>query len=174
MADAKAVEIKTKEDLVLAADIRERVKTKKKEIEGIIESYVRPAKEIINLAKTMFDPFLQICKDAETEINKKALDFQTKQEKKAEVKTEKVMSKVAEGKISVEKASEKIENLTPQNTVKGTEGKVQFFIHRDIKIVDEKKIPDKYRKIDLVMVRREALSGIEIPGVEIIEEKRVR
>ena len=174
LADAKNIVIKTNEDLVSAADVRAKVKQKKKEIEDIIDGYVKPAKEIVQLAKNMFDPFLQVCKDAEAEINKKVLDFQLKEEKKAEVKTETVMAKVAEGKMSVEKASEKIENLTPQNTVKGSTGKVQFFIHRDIKIVDEKKIPAKYFKLDLVAVRRDVLSGIEVPGVEITEEKRVR
>jgi len=43
--------------------------------------------------------------------------------------------------------------------------------NRVIKIIDKAKIPQKYFIIDMVALRRDALSGFEIPGVKVVVEK---
>ena len=41
------------------------------------------------------------------------------------------------------------------------------------KITDEAKIPRKYLSLNMVLIRKEALAGVEIPGVKVVEIRDV-
>lgn len=44
--------------------------------------------------------------------------------------------------------------------------------HKTVTIIDEKLIPREYLVPDMVKIRRDALAGVEIAGVEVTSEKR--
>lgn len=92
--------------------------------------------------------------DYVVEINRKEI------EKKAEIE-----KKVANGEINIDKAFEKI------NKFEEKKGAVITRTNRVIKITDQTKIPQKYWIIDEVLLRKDALAGIEIPGVKIVVEE---
>lgn len=80
--------------------------------------------------------------------------------KKAEIE-----KKVESGKMDIDKAVEKIEKIEEKKAAVITR------TNRIVQITDKTKIPQKYWKIDMVPLRKDALSGFEIPGVKVVEEK---
>ena len=66
--------------------------------------------------------------------------------------------------------SKKIEEI-PEAVETGKVGTIKTRTIQKVIITDESKLPRKYLKPNEVLIRSEALKGIEIPGVEIKEEK---
>jgi hypothetical protein len=82
--------------------------------------------------------------NAEKEIGNKILAYQLEEEKKSQIKIDAVVEKVEKGKMTFEKANEKIETLEVAKKVEVNTGAVQFKTIRDYEIIDEKLIPKKY------------------------------
>ena len=96
--------------------------------------------------------------------------FQISEEVRVEKKEEKIAEKVDEGKMSFEQAATKMEKIErPENQV----GATTFKTIRKVIIKDATKLPREYLIPDEAKIRRDALAGIEIAGVEVIEEKIV-
>ena len=171
--NATALSIKTEAEIKLASDILFQISALQTKIKGEKAKIVSPAKEIIAWANTTFGPIEKQCEKAEYIIKEKMIYFDTMQRKKAEKELAKIANKVTAGKIDLETASKKIEGLAPANSYEGEAGAIQFRINRVIEITDEKKIPRKYLEPNLVLIRTDALKGVEIPGVKVKEEKIV-
>jgi hypothetical protein len=125
-----------------------------------------------NIRKS-YAPIEAQCDEAERIVKGKMIDYQEIAAAKADEKAKQIEKKVESGKMSFEKASDKIEAITPQKTVEAENGSVQFRAMREVVIEDETKLPREYLIPDMKKIRKVALAGIAITGVKVIDKKVV-
>src|SRR3990167_3914142 len=167
---AQQLQIKTKEELEGATSILSKIKAVGRLIQEKKESITKPLNEALKNARDLFRPLEAQWSEAEGIVKQKMVAFQISEEKKVEKKEEKIAEKVDTGKISFEQAATKIEKIErPENQV----GNTTFKTIKKVVIEDATKLPREYLIPDEVKIRKDALAGIEIAGVKIIEEKIV-
>ena len=167
---AQQLQIKTKEELEGATSILSKIKAVGRLIQEKKESITKPLNEALKNARDLFRPLEAQWSEAEGIVKQKMVAFQISEEKKVEKKEEKIAEKVDNGKISFEQATTKIEKIErPENQV----GNTTFKTIKKVVIEDEIKLPREYLIPDEVKIRKDALAGIEIAGVKIVEEKIV-
>lgn len=178
-ASVDAIEIKDEATLQAASDLISKVKKLGAFIKQEKEKLTKPAREIVKQAGLTYDPFLKECENAEIVLKqraKKYLDDKDAAAKKAEAK---VAKDLEAGKISTEKAIEKIDNVEQApSTVRSTESGIRRSVRKVAVIEKPDLVPDEFWTIDEVRVRREALdrekNGLpQIPGVIIKEESSI-
>lgn len=173
LEEANALTIKTEVEIKKASDVLTEVISAQEKIQVEKERLTAPAREILDWANGVFNPLIAKFKFSERLIKSKMLDFDKKQEDKNKKKLAKIAEKVAEGKIDIDKASKKIEDLAPVKSYAGDIGGVQIRQNRKPVITDLSKLPRKYLKPDSTLIRQDLFKGIKIPGVELIIEKTI-
>lgn len=168
---AKEIIIKNQNDFEKASELFLKVKQAGKYIASEKEKMTRGLLDTLANIRSFFKPYEIMQSNAEKEIGSKILAYQLEEEKKSQIKIDAVVEKVEKGQITFEQANEKIETLEVAKTVEVNTGAVQFKTIRDYEIIDEKLIPKKYWVLDLVKLRKDALDGVEIPGVKVVEKK---
>ncbi len=174
-AMVEGTEIKTDEDLEKVADTIKEVKTLGKIVKAEKERFTKPAMEIVNNAREKYLPFEQECKDAENALKDKADVFMEARDKKIEEEEARIAAKVEKGSIKEETGLKQMENVEQQKPTIKTESGAQLQRKMvDVAvIVDESKIPHEYYDLNEVRVRRAALAGAIIPGVEIQKKSSI-
>ena len=170
---ANELSIKTDADVSTASDFLFKISQFQKAVEQKKDKYVAPANAIIKEARETYNPIIKSCEAAEELVKDKLVDFDTKRQAEALKKLDKVASKLAEGKIDLEKASSMIDGAKPVNSYSGDVGAISFRINKVVVITDDTKIPRKWLEPNMVAIRSAVLAGEVIPGVEIKEEKIV-
>jgi beta-phosphoglucomutase-like phosphatase (HAD superfamily) len=169
-----AIKVTSQEELTAVAEHIGNVKKMKKFVTQERDKYITPAKEIISKAKEQYDPYITACDEAEAILKSKAQTFMLEEKKKEDELKAKEIKKVETGYQKPETAAKKIEAIPEaKKTVDAGTSKLTMKMVRDYRIVDEKLIPDEYykpRELDLVKIRKVALAGVSIPGVEIFEK----
>jgi len=172
-AAATALQIKTTDDLTVATELLGKIKTVGKMITAKKESITKPLNEALKNARAFFAPLEKQWWDAEKIVKDKMIDWQTKQLALAAKKTEVIEKKVEAGKMTFDKAAEKIEAVTPQKNVTTNAGAAQFRTVKEVVIDNETLIPREYLMLDMVKIRKVALAGVVIPGVRVVEKQAV-
>ena len=170
---ANELTIKTDVDISTASDFIFKISEFQKAVEQKKDKYVAPANAIIKEARLTYNPIIKQCEAARELVDTKLIAYDAKKQAEALKKLEKISAKVVEGKISLEEASEKIDNTKIANSYEGDVGAIQFRTNKVIKIIDEAKIPRKWLVPDTTAIRLACLSGEVIPGVEVVTEKIV-
>ena len=170
---AHGLRIKTDKEMTLAVDYLKEIKENSNKVREIKEKYTKPANEILRMARQMFGPIELRFKEAEKIIKEKMLGFDEIKQKKALEQTSKLAEQVKSGKIDIQKAGEKMEKIEPKNSSEGQEGAIIYKTIKRVCVVDQNKIPRKYLKVDEVLLKRDLLAGVKIPGAEIREDKIV-
>jgi len=67
--------------------------------------------------------------------------------------------------LTFEKASQKIEKVSQKVEA------VPIRKIREVKIINEEKVPKKYWEINMVLLRKDSLSGIDVPGTKVVERE---
>jgi len=182
---------KTVEDLVIesgadqakAADIRVKLKTIWKEIEGRRKYFVNPLNTAKNRIQAEFKPKMDKVETIVRTLDNKLVTYQNKIEAEAEAervriekenqkKLEKHEKKVAEGKASPvpQFAAPEIE---VKNKIQTKTGGVHYTTQVGFDVIDRSLIPDKYFILDEVAIRKVIVAGGDIPGVKRTEKKVV-
>ena len=172
-AAATALQIKTTDDLTVATELLGKIKTVGKMITAKKESITKPLNEALKNARGFFAPLEKQWWDAEKIVKDKMIDWQNAELVKAAKETAKVEAKVEAGKMTFEKAAEKIEKVTPQKNVTTAAGAAQFRTVKEVVIDNETLVPREYLVLDMVKIRKVALAGVAIPGVRIVEKQAV-
>jgi len=193
---ANEIVINDSETLAQAVDIVAKLKESGTNLKTLKESITKPLNEALKNARGMFAPVEEDHEKAEALVKRKILDYKQEQDRIAREKEAEIARKLAEEKAKldakveageiteekadatfgkkIEKAEEKIDNIDRvENTTQGKVGVVQVRKIKKVRITDENAIPRSYLKVDEVAVRRDALSGIQIPGVEVYEEEQL-
>lgn len=169
-----AIQVSSTEELQAVAGYVKDIKTMKKFVEQERDKYITPAKEIIAKAKEQYDPYARACDEAEYALKEKAQVYMLAEQKKEEAGKAKIL---ADGRTSVETKVKKLETIPEAvKTAKTDNGSLTMKMVKDIRILDESKIPDEYykpRELDLVKIKRVAIAGLSIPGVEVYEKPQM-
>lgn len=169
-----AIQVTSQEELTAVAGHIDNVKKMGKFVKQERDKYIQPAKEIIEKAKEQYDPYIKACEEAEELLKQKAQTFMLEQKKKEDEEKAKIL---ADKRTKVETKVEKIENVkVAEKTVDTGASKLTMKMVKDIRIVDEAKIPDEYykpRELDLAKIRKVALAGVAIAGVEVYEKPQM-
>ena len=177
--------------------------TDQKSLEAVSEMKVKYLKPLLKAAeeeRTMFSttlrrmatawdakfkPGIDKVKGLISYIDQSIIDYTRAEEKKAKILQDKLNAEAEAKQDSLDKAGltgqipDVISELAPviDTSVRTASGLSSVTTRRDIKIVDEAKIPRQYLIPDTVKIRRDLLKPgsriIEIPGVEIISIDRV-
>lgn len=167
-----AIKVTSQEELTQVAVHIKAVREKKALITKARDKYITPAKEIIEMAKSTYDPFIKLCEEIEAELKGKGQKFIDAEEKRVAEKTAKELSKVETGYQGDEKAAENIAKIDPAvkkaSTADGaTLGSKKV---KEVVIYDQSLIPEEYykpRELDMVKIKKIATAGVEIPGVRV-------
>lgn len=160
------------------AEVANKIKMVKdlgKAIRQEMEKYTKPAQEIINNARVKFLPYEKECDEAEKQLKAKATFYMVEVEKERLKKEESIAKRVDEGKLKEETGLRKMEEIGEEKkTIATTSGaKLTLKTVKEVVIIDEAKIPREYLVLDMVKIRKVALAGVEIPGVEVKETKQM-
>lgn len=172
-----SIEIKSKDDLSLVATNISNVKKMRKFVEQERDKYIKPAKDIIENAKTAFGPYLEVCDDVEKILKDKAQVFMIEDKKREDEAKAKEVAKVESGYQKPETAVKKIEQIEKADTkVKTDAGTLSMKMVKEVVIVDQSLIPEEYykpRELDMVKIKKVATAGIAIPGVKVEEKPQM-
>lgn len=162
------------DDLVAVADQINVIKQLKREIRAEMEKYTKPAQAIINEARAKYLPLEKICDEAESQLKAKVAEYMDAQEAKRLKEEEKIVAKIEAGRMKEETGIRKIEELGNEvRTIQTENTQLQRRKVRVAYIVNAEIVPQEYWIIDEVRVKRDALAGKLIPGVEIREETQI-
>jgi len=170
----KALRVENEEQQIQATEYLAGIKKLEKLIKQEMDKYIKPAKAIISATKEKYDPYLKELKTAETKIKDELGRFYLEQKEKEEEKKKKLAERVERGTMKAETAVRKMEELPEtQKSVKTETGKASVRMVKEVVIIDESKLPREYLKPDLTKIRKDALAGKEIDGVEVREKPSI-
>lgn len=171
---ANAISIETQEDYTAAVDLVAKLKETGSIIKNKKESITKPLNESLKQVRSLFAPIEAQFANAETIIKGKLLAYKRKIDEEARAKEAKIAEKVESGKMKLETGEKKLGQIERvENTTRGKVGEVQIRKIKKVRITDEAAIPRNYLVPDMVAIRRDALGGTAIPGVEVYEEESV-
>jgi len=171
---ANEIKITTLEENVLATELKAKLKDIGKQIKDRKEAITKPLNQALKSARELFAPLEEKFESAENVVGRKLLDYKRKIDEEARKKEEAIAKRVEQGTLKIETAERKMDEIQKvDNTVKTEYGQVQFRKIKKMRIVDPNLIPDKYWEINEVLLRKEVLAGIVVPGAEMYEEETV-
>lgn len=178
MRDAvKAITVSSQEELAKVSDHIADVRKMRKFIEQERDKYVKPAKEIIASAKDQYDPFIRATEEAEGWLKGKAQEYMLAEQKKEQAAKQKLAERVERGTMKPETAVRKMEEVQEApKTVRSDSSKLTMKTVKDVRIIDQSKIPDEYykpRELDMVKIKKVATAGVSIPGVEVFDKPQM-
>lgn len=166
--DMNAITVESKEDLISITGHIAQTKEVSKLITGVRDKYIAPAKQIIDQAKSDFDPIIKMCAEVESILKEKAQTYMIKEQKREEQEKAKILDdKRTKVDTKVEKLSEVKES---EKVAKSDKGSLGMSMVNELVIVDEALIPEEYykpRELDLVKIKKVAFAGVEVPGVRV-------
>ena len=162
-------------DLAEVADKISKIKKVAKFVREEMERYTKPAQFIINTARERFLPYEKECKDAELTLKGKASMYMVALEQQKKKEEEKIARALEAGRIKESTAERKLEAVVeaPQTIQTKTGSSLTMKTVKKAYIIEPEKVPHEYWLIDEVRVKRAALAGAIIPGVEVREEKEM-
>lgn len=161
------IKIKSQKDLTQAKEVRQKVFTALKIVKTKRDEIINPLKESIKKTKELFEPILTTLETSDRELKNKMEKYILKLEQEKAEKEKEVEQKIQAGEMSLEQAGKKIERVEKKQKV------VKIRTIQEVVIVNKQKIPKEYWMIDEVAVRKDALAGKKIAGVEVREKKIV-
>lgn len=172
--------ITSAEDLTVATDTLSIIKTISKDMESHRKGRVDPLNAEVKAINAEYKPLSADLGKAEDYIKGEMLKYQEEVDRKAAEEAAKLEARVEKGTMRVDTAMRKMDDIeTVGTSVKGARGSVQFRTTRDVEIENPSAVPLRYLADEKVIaaikaaVRKDALSGVEIPGVKVIEKKGV-
>lgn len=163
----EAATIRSQPDLEGAIVTLGKIALLKKALKQKKDGVLIPLNTALKNVRELFAPTEYKINEAEAGLKQKMLAYQQSLEVKVEAKQQEIVEKVEAGELSIEKAAPKLEKLEQQTKVAPTR------TYRDIEVVDNDQIPDRYWVVDIVAVRRDALAGVEVPGVKVVEKTTI-
>ena len=171
---ANEISITTPEENASAIDFKAKLRDMGKVIRDRKEEITKPLNEALRSARDLFAPIEEQFETAENIVGRKLLDYKQKVDAEAREKEAKIAKQVEQGRLKIETAEKKLEQVQRvEKTTQTDHGRVQFRKIKKVRITNQNLIPDEYWIIDEVKLRKEALAGKSIAGCEIFEEETV-
>ena len=169
-----ALTVESAEQYTEATELLGRIKKAVAFVKGETEKITRPLLDALNAERARWKPMLAEAEAAESAVKSKMLAWYSAEQERSRKEAAALEAKVAAGKMSPEKALAKAESIVqPERAVAGTGVVAEIRKVRKMYITDEKLVPDEYWIINEVLLRKDALAGKEIPGVEVRTENSI-
>lgn len=177
MEQMSAIKVSSPEELTAVAGYIGQVKKSKKAITEARDKYIAPAKEIIERAKSDFNPIIDACDEIEAVLKKKAEVFMIAEKKREDDAKAKEIKKVESGYQKPETAVKNMESIKSAETkVKSEHGTLGMTTVKEVVVFDESLVPEEYykpRELDMVKIKKVAIAGVAIPGVRVDEKSQM-
>lgn len=173
---ANELTITNQEENVFATELKAKLKEIGKTIKTRKEEITKPLNEALRSARELFSPLESQFDNAETIVGNKLLAYKKKVDAEIRAKEEKIARDAEAGKIKIETAEKKMEKLEEKKLdthIDTAHGRVQFRKVKRMRIIKRDLIPDQYWVIDEVLLRKDVLAGVVVPGAEMYEEETV-
>lgn len=171
---ANAVTITTSEQNDEAMNLKAKLKETAKAITTRKEEITKPLNAALKSARELFAPLEAQLATADSIIGGKLLAYKRQVEAEARAKEEAIAKKVEAGRMRLDTAEKKLDEVERvEKTTRTDHGTVQFRKIKKVRISNPSLVPDEYWQINEVLVRRDALAGKQIAGVEVYEEEIV-
>ena len=177
VATKKAMDTKVDSDVAYnsATELLSNIKKVSKLIKQEKDKVLKPLLEATKAERERWKPLEDDTTSAEAILKGKMISYVDEQEAKARKEEERIQKELEAGKIKKpETAAKKIDKVeqAPKTVVSKT-GMSSVKKIQTVQIVDETKVPREYLMLDMVAIRRDALAGKEIPGVEVVEKTNI-
>lgn len=168
------VTITTQEEYAGAIDLVSKLKDAGSKIKNLKESITKPLNEGLRNARALFAPIEEQFENAERIVKTKLLDYKRKVDEEARAAEAKIAARVEKGTLKLETAEKKIDAIERvENTTQGKVGAIQIRVTKKVRITDANALPREYLVPNDVLIRKDALSGKVIPGVEVYSEESI-
>lgn len=168
------IKVTTPDELNCIAEKIKNIKTLGAHIKKEKEKLTKPAQAIINEARAKYLPFEKMCVEAERQLKTKAGIYMDGVEAERKVKEAKIAKRVDAGTLKEDTGIKKLDEIGDEKkTVSTGTAELQKRTVQKVEIVDREKIPHEYWIVDEVKVRKVALAGVAIPGVEVKEVSQI-
>lgn len=138
------------------------------------EKLTKPLNATLKEIRSRYKPVEEVLNEAIGTLKKKMSVYQMKVVKEQEEAEVKIATEVAEGKLDVDMAIEKLEKIdSPDNKVNTEDGSVAFRTVKKFEIEDLSKVPIEYLEPNETMIRKAMNDGIELPGIKYYEEQNI-
>lgn len=152
-----------------AASQFKQLKELEKRIKDEQDKITKPLNEALKNARALFAPFFDRTATLIASVRKGLGEYDAGVQAALDKQRAKLERKVQAGTITEDDAKVAV---TRAAVAKGA-GVVPTTTHRVVVITKPEVVPDRYWVLDEVLIRKEALAGRKIPGVEVREEKLV-
>lgn len=172
VSKAQALLVNDQKSMVVATEMREKLKFVLKGLTVDKEKVTKPLNEALREVRLRYKPLEDQLNMAIEAINSKMSTHQTEAIRKQKEEEAKIASRVGEGrgKIGIETAIKKIENVEkPATHISTVAGGARFRTDKILKIVDESKIPRDYLIPDKTRILVDLKGGKPVEGCEIEE-----
>jgi len=161
--------IDSPEALVEATEILSQVNKAMDQVKAEKDKVLKPLKELADREKARWEPLESLFKPVIDRIRTQMSAYQTAALKKKAEDDAKIASRVGPGKgnLSPETAIRKMTDNAVEEKIDTAVGGLSFRESKQLKIVDEKKVPDEYWVIDEKKLLTALKEGIVVPGAEI-------
>lgn len=161
------ISIKNPEDMPRAVSILSVLNKALDNLTSDREKITKPLNAALKEIRAKYKPFETKLENKIAEIRGEMTEFQTRQVAIQAKKEADLAEKVASGKLSIEKAADKLNKLpeVQTNTVVD-EGSVKFKPQKVFTIASLKDVPIEFHLPNLVAIRANMNEGKELPGVK--------
>jgi len=155
--------------LIEGTEILSQINKAMDQVKAEKEKVLGPLRELANREKARWEPLETLFKPVIDRIRTQMSAYQTAALKKKAEEDAKIASRVKEGKgnLKVETAIRKMTENAVDEKVETQVGGLSFRESKQLKIVDEKKVPDEYWIIDEKKLLAALKEGTVVPGAEI-------
>lgn len=173
---ASEYQIATADENAQAMEFKAKIKAALKSVTTKKEEATKPLNATLKAIRGWFAPIEDTLEKADGIMAKKLLTYKQKVEAEARAKEASIAKRVEKGTMRLDTAEKKLEEVgqTKVATTTATAaGNVQFRKIKKVRVVEPGKVPGIYWQLNEVLIRKDALAGVTIPGVEVYEEEIV-
>lgn len=174
VAKAESFDLKTKDDMDVAVSLLSQLNKYADNVQKKKEALTKPLNLALKNIRAMFKEVEEKYEEGIENLRMRMSVYQTSALKRQKEEEEKIAEKIAEGKISIEKAVEKLEDVNITEKIETKDGDVKFITVNKFEVMDLTLLPIEYHVADEVKIRKAYNEGIQLPGVRYWEEQSVR
>lgn len=166
--------VESQEDYNAALEQGKKIKTMLDTVVARREEITRPLNDALKSTRSLFKPIEEGMQGALDVIRgKMQLWFKEMKRIEAEEK-EKIAARVEKGTLKQETGLRKMDEVQSVAKTQDTgAAKATMRTVRKVRVINPDVVPDQYWEMNMVMIRKDALANVAIPGVEVYEDQEL-
>lgn len=171
---ATDLQVLNQEDYNAALEQGKKIKTMLDTVVSRREEITRPLNDALKSTRSLFKPIEDGMQGALDVIrDKMQIWFKEMKRIEAEEK-EKIAARVEKGTLKQETGLRKMDEVQSVAKTQDTgAAKATMRTVRKVRVINPDIVPDQYWEMNMVMIRKDALAGVQIPGVEVYEDQEL-